>query len=115
MTYVDIKDLIASIADAVGCGYHYYDEGERDIIKTPYLLFDYPDRNDMKADDRNFMKVQKLNIEYDSKGKDIDAESKIEEILEEADLTYTKEDTHYERQDAYGVMYSMEVVINARK
>lgn len=112
MSYEDIAALIASIAEALGCDYHYYDEGEKDVIKTPYLLFDYPDRDDFKADDHNYAKVQRLNIEYDSKRKDIDAELKIENLLDAADLPYTKEDTRYEGHDAYGVMYSMEVIIN---
>lgn len=112
MSYKEIAALIASIAEALGCPYHYYDEGEKEVIKTPYLLFDYPDRNDVKADDRNYAKVQRVNIEYDSRTKDIDAESKIEDLLDAADLSYTKEDTRYEGHDAYGVMYSMEVIIN---
>lgn len=113
MSYKEIAALIASIAEALGCEYHYYDEGEKDVIKTPYLLFDYPDRDDMRADDRNYAKIQRLNIEYDSKTKDIEAEQKIEDLLDAADLSYTKEDTRYEGHDAYGVMYSMEVIINA--
>lgn len=38
MTYKEIAAFVASIAEALGCGYHYYDEGEKDVIKTPYLL-----------------------------------------------------------------------------
>lgn len=112
MTYKELNDFIALIASAVGCDYHYYDDGEKDVIKTPYLLFDYPDRDDFKADDRNYAKIQRVNIEYDSKTKDIEAEIKIEDMLDDADMSYSKEDTRYEGHDAYGVMYSMEVLIN---
>lgn len=112
MTYKDLAALVASIAKALGCDYHYYDDGERDVIKTPYLLFDYPDRDDLKADNRNYVKIQRFNLEYDSRRKDIEAEQKIEDLLDAADLSYSKEDTRYEGHDAYGVMYSMEVAIN---
>lgn len=112
MTYEEIATMIGKIADSIGCDYHYYDESEKDVVKTPYLLFDYPDRGDFKADDLNYAKIQRLNIEYDSAQKDFKAEGIIEDILDEFELAYTKEDTRYEGHDAYGVMYTTEVVIN---
>lgn len=104
--------MISQMAEQIGCDYHYYDDGERDVIKTPYLLFDYPNRDDVHADDKNYAKIQTLSIEYDSTGKDFVAESIIEDILDEHDLTYTKEDTRAENQNVYEVMYTTEVVIN---
>ena len=112
MTYKEIAAFVASIAEALGCGYHYYDEGEKDVSQTHYLLFVYPDRDDTRADDRNYVRVQRLNLEYDSKMKDIDAEAVIEKMLDDADLAYTKEDTRYDGADAYGAMYSTEVIVN---
>ena len=112
MTYKDIAELIKKIADTIGCDYHYYTEEEAGVVKTPYLLFDYPQSNDMYADDANFQRIQTVRIEYDSKQKAFRAEKDIEALLKDAELSYTKESTMYEGQSAYGVMYEMEVVIN---
>lgn len=113
MTYEDINNLVARIAESLGCEYHYYTEEERGVVKTPYLLFDLPNRDDFKADNINYVLIQRVNIEYDSKDKDIDAEKKIEDILKSEELAYSKDDTRNEDQNAYEVMYSMEVIINA--
>lgn len=112
MTYEEIASMIASIADALGCDYNYYTDEEREVLKTPYLLFEYQGRDDLFADDKNYVHLQTVRIEYDSRRKELDSESVIERILEDNDLTYTKQAEEINGQSAYEVMYTMEVLIN---
>lgn len=112
MTYKELNTFVASIAHAIGCPYSYYQGESGSVIKTPYLLFDYPDRDDVKADDKNYAKIQNVSIEYDSKKRDVEIETKIESILEESDIVYQKEETYISAQKVYEVMYTWEVPIN---
>lgn len=112
MTYKEVDNLISELAAALKCEYSYYTGESEDVIKTPYLLWDMPGRDDLKADDRNYQKVERLNIEYDSRKRDIKAETVIENMLDENDLSYSKEEDFIEGHRVYEVMYSMEVTIN---
>lgn len=112
MTYKEIDNFIGRIAEALGCRYDYYTGESEDVIKTPYLLWDMPDRDDFQADDHNYAKAQRLSIEYDSRKRDLKAETVIEDMLDDANISYSKEEAYIEGQRVYEVMYTMEVPLN---
>lgn len=111
MTYVEIDEMMQDIAQTVGCPYSYYTNDEAQVVKAPFLLFDYPDRDDLAADDTNYVHMQNLNIEYDSHFRDLDKETLIESKLTEYGLFYTKNSGYINGENAYETMYSMQVVI----
>ena len=111
MTYVEIDEMMQDIAQTIGCGYSYYTHDEAQVVKAPFLLFDYPDRDDMSADNSNYVKKQNLNIEYDSQIRDLDKETLIESKLTEYGFFYAKESAFVDDQNVYETMYSMQVVI----
>lgn len=111
MTYVEIDEMMQDIARTIGCGYSYYTNDEAKVVKAPFLLFDYPDRDDMSADNTNYVKKQNLNIEYDSKFRDLDKETLIESKLTEYGFFYSKTDAYIDGENVYETLYSMQVVI----
>lgn len=112
MTYKELDKFIAKIAEELGCPYSYYSSEWEDVVKAPYLLFDYPDRNDLKADNVNYVPIQAVRLEYDSRKRDLAAEFKIEKILSEAELSYSKEAQKIDGQNVFETLYEMEVTIN---
>ncbi len=112
MTYKDINKMIARMADSIGCEYAYYSLENANVVKTPYIIFDYPQSNDFFADSQNFVKIETVNIEYDSKSKDLTAESKIEAVLKEQGLTWKKTEDFISDQNVYEIMYTVEVILN---
>lgn len=112
MTYEDIKALISELADAIGCGYDYYQHDDEHITPTPYLLFEMPESSDTYADNGNYAEKTALNIEYDSKAREIDTEKRIEGILAAHGLVWSKTLGYVTGQAVTQVMYSMEVYIN---
>ena len=111
MTYVEIDEMMQDIARTIGCGYSYYTNDEAKVVKAPFLLFDYPDRDDISADNTNYVKKQNLNIEYDSKFRDLDKETLIESKLTEYGFFYSKTDAYIDGENVYETLYSMQVVI----
>lgn len=111
MTYEDINLMMQDIAQTIGCGYSYYTNDEAKVVKAPFLLFDYPDRDDMSADNTNYVKKQNLNIEYDSHTRDLDKETLIESKLTEYGFFYSKADAYIDSENVYETLYSMQVVI----
>lgn len=111
MTYEDIDLMMQDIAQTIGCGYSYYTNNEAKVVKAPFLLFDYPDRDDMSADNKNYVKKQNLNIEYDSHNRDLNKETLIESKLTGYGFFYSKTDAYIDSENVYETLYSMQVVI----
>ena len=111
MTYVEIDEMMQDIANTIGCPYAYYTNDEAHVVKAPFLLFDYPDRDDLAADDTNYVHKQNLNIEYDSEFRDLEKETLIESKLTEYGFFYSKNSEYINGENAYETMYSMQVVI----
>lgn len=108
MTYKAIADMVKSF----GLPYAYYQFEEGSGQQPPFVVFYYPDRNDFRADDRNYVKIPTLKIELYTDNKDFVKEDEIEEILDRNELTYEKDEAYIESEKMYQVVYTMEVVIN---
>lgn len=108
MTYAEIASMIESTG--LKNAYYQYPEGE--APELPYILFYYPGRNDFQADNKNYARIPQLNIELYTKEKDFDKEKLIEDLLDENDIPYDKEEQYIEKEKMYEVLYITEVIIN---
>lgn len=108
MTYEEIATLIESI----GLPYTYFQWDVGSAPELPYILFYYPERADFVADDKNYLKITRLNIELYSDNKDFANEALVESALETAGLVYTKEEQYISEERMYETLYTMEVNIN---
>ena len=118
MTYQEIhENIIKRAAQTIGCPYTYnaFKVGSAPDPAQRYILFRYPNRNDFLADDKNYAHITSLDIELYSVDKDFEAESVIEGILEEQEITYIKTDAYIEDEQMYMCLYEMEVNINAEQ
>ena len=68
MTYKEINNMISSI----GLDYAYYSFPVDEAPDLPYIVFYYPNYNDLGADDINYQTIAQLNIELYTENKDID-------------------------------------------
>ena len=48
MTYVEIDEMMQDIAQTIGCPYSYYTNDEAQVVKAPFLLFDYRPRRELR-------------------------------------------------------------------
>ena len=105
MTHKEIAQLVKSIG--LPCTYHHWEKN--DVPALPYIIFYEPSRNDFMADNTNYQKIVHLVIELYSDNKDIASESKVETVLEQNGIPYTKEETYISSEQMYEVIYEMEV------
>lgn len=108
MTYKEIEEMIRNM----GLKFTYYQWDVGSAPELPYILFYYPERDDFHADDKNYVKITRLNIELYSDNKDFEHEAIIEALLEEHEIIYEKEEQYISEERMYETLYTMEVNLN---
>lgn len=108
MTYQKIANMIKSI----GLPYAYYQFEEGEGQDCPFIIFYYPERNDMAADGLNYVKIENLTIELYTANKDFELEAKVEAVLEANDLYFAKTVNYIDSEKCFEIVYTMEVLIN---
>lgn len=107
MTFQEVKQMIESI----GLPYTY-DSFPNNIAPTPpYIVFNYPSRDDFGADNINYSKIGILNIELYTATKDIDLENTVETVLTQNGFYYEKNEAYIRNENLYQISYVMEFVI----
>lgn len=114
MTYQEIAAAVGRIAAAAQCEYTYYQWPPGEAPDPPYLLFYYPGRDDVFADDRNYCQVTQLNLELYTDAKDPELEQRVEDALELEEFGYQKTESHIDAEQMYEVLYETEVILNGK-
>lgn len=108
MTYQDVASMIGSI----GLPYaydHFTDETGREL---PFICFIYPETDDFIADNKNYAKIRRLQIELYTANKDFDLEARVEAVLEAAGLVYNGNGDFLNTEQMYMQTYNTEVLID---
>ncbi len=108
MTHTEVATMIASI----GLPYAYYEFPDDTEQEPPFVVFYYPQSDDLYADNQNYVGITQLNIELYTDEKDFDLESTVESVLVGSGLTYTKMETRIDTERMWQILYQMEVIIN---
>ena len=90
MTYKEVATMVASI----GLPYAYYEFPEGTQQTPPFVVFFYTSSDDVYADDSNYQRILRLNIELYTSEKDFTTEATVEGILTNNNLTYYKEENY---------------------
>lgn len=106
MTYKQIASMIESI----GLPFTYYSFPER-APNLPYIVFYYPQNNDVSADNINYATVVQLNIELYTRNKDFDTEELIEDVLVGNGIYFAKSTEYIDAERMYQTLYTTEIVI----
>lgn len=107
MTYKEIAQMINSI----GLPYTYYSFPIGNVPDLPYVVFYYPSNDDLAADNTNYQKIVRLNIELYTKNKDFATEELVESVLNAHDLVFSRSEDYLTSENMYEVLYEMEVLI----
>lgn len=109
MTYAEVYTGLSTTKLPVA----YYMWRKNEVPDPPYLVYYYPNRNDFRADDSNFARIEALNVELYTTFKDMSTEATVEAVLDAMGFVYDKEEAMIESEGLYECLYTMEVVINA--
>ena len=108
MTHTEVATMIASI----GLPYAYYEFPDDTEQEPPFVVFYYPQSDDLYADNQNYVGITQLNIELYTDEKDFDLESTVESVLAGSGLTYTTMESRIDTERMWQILYQMEVIIN---
>ena len=78
----------------------------------PYVVYYFPNENDVFADNSNYVNKRQLFIELYTVIKDVTSEATIETELAKAGLTWYKQTDFLNDEKLYQTTYELEVIIN---
>ena len=105
MTYEEINEMMQEIG--LLYAYHHFAEGESP--NPPFTLFLSPGEHTFGADDLMYISFKTLHIELYTDEKSPEAEERVEEVLHQHNLYYTKTEAWIESEKLYEVLYETEV------
>ena len=106
MTLTEVSNMVNSI----GYPWHYSHFPKTPV--TPYIVYYYPNSNDVYADTSNYVDKRALHIELFTQEKDLTAEAKVEAALKNSGLTWYKQTDFLSDELIFQTIYEMEVLIN---
>ena len=110
MTKADIKTML----DGLGVPTAYYQFPDGTDITPPFLVWFYPDSDNLFADNTVYGTIEQLHIELYSDEKDFELEGKLETILNDNSLPYHRSEVYVSGEQLFETIYTTEVYINER-
>lgn len=111
MTYKEVSTMVKSI----GLPYAYYQFPEGTAEAPPFICFFWSEDNDLKADNINYQKIERLNIELYTDNKDYENEANIETVLTNNSVVWSKSETYIDSERLYMVLYEADVIVTQER
>ncbi len=102
---------IAAMVAEIGIPYAYYQFPEGTAQPTPFICFFLSYDNDMKADNSNYQKIERLIIELYTDNKDYQLERTMENVLASHGMVWSRSETWLDTERMVEVIYEMDVII----
>lgn len=107
MTYKDIDKMIKTLKLP-----YAYDMFPNNVApEPPYLVFNYPNRDDFGADDINYVGIEVLNLELYTSQKSFKLEKKVEAMLTQYGFFYEKTEAYIRTEHLYQITYVSQFVL----
>lgn len=108
MTYSELIQIL----DSVHLQYAYHSFPEKQVPAPPYFVYYFAGTDNFAADNEVYAKIYNLTIELYTQNKNIAAETAVESALKSGKLFWNKTELYVESENAYEILYEMEVMIN---
>ena len=105
MSYEEIYEMMQEIG--LPFAYHHFAEGESP--NPPFVLFLSPGEDTFSADNLMYHSFKQLNVELYTDEKSPETEQRVEEVLLQHNLYYTKTEAWIESEKLYEILYELEV------
>lgn len=102
---------VKTMLEGVGIPCAYYQFAENTGIQPPFICFFYDRSNDMVADDSNYVRIEHLYIELYTDEKDFELEKRLETVLNDNDLVFTREETFLDGERMHETIYQTEIIL----
>ena len=102
-------DKILAVLQAAGIPFAYDHFAEGETVDPPFICYLLPGSDNFAADGKVYHKISRVNIELYTDKKDLNAEQKVEDVLDAASIFYAKSEVWIDSEKLYEVLYEMEV------
>jgi hypothetical protein len=103
-------DELKSILQATGfpVAYSHFEEAENEVLpKPPFLIYLGLYSSNFMADNKVHLPIENAQIELYTHQKDLNAEAKVEAVLNENELPYAATETFIESEQLYQKIYEV--------
>lgn len=105
MTIENLGEMLQEIK--IPFAYDHFAEGESP--EPPFVCYLISGSNNFAADGRVYFKLNEVRIELYTDFKDLDLESRVEDVLDRHEIFYNKSETWIQSEKLYEVMYAFEM------
>lgn len=104
---MELDDLYLILSAVYPTAYWSFPEEEAPAL--PYLVYFEESSDNFGADNKVYHHFKQISVELMTKTKDPGAEAAVEAALNNAGIFWEKQGVHLDDEDAYEVIYTMEV------
>ena len=105
MTIENIVEMLQEMN--IPFAYDHFAEGESP--EQPFICYLIPGSDNFAADGKVYFKVNEVRIELYTDFKDLNLESRVEDVLDGYEIFYNKSETWIQSEKLYETMYSFEM------
>lgn len=105
MTPKELKKILKQAE--VPCAYYRFEEKTKQ--EPPFICYFFDGGEDFHADNINYFKIERLYIELYTDSKDFALESKLERILNENGMVFSKEEDNIDSEHMHVTVYTTTV------
>jgi hypothetical protein len=103
MTLVELKQLLDTVGYPVA--YSHFNNPPN----PPYIVYLEAYSSNFMADDKVYKKIRNIQIELYTTKKDLNAEQKLENALDQHDIAYEKTETWIDSEKLYQILYEVSI------
>lgn len=89
---------------------HFVETLKKSVPKPPYIIYLEVDSSNFKADNKVYSKGRNVHIELYTLKKDLGAEKKLEDVLDQNDIAYESDETYIESEKLFQKIYEVRVI-----
>lgn len=102
-------DELVLIMEETGLPFAYDHFAEGEAPEPPFICYLLPGSDNFAADGRAYYKINEVRIELYTDFKDLPVEQKLEDVLDDYGIFYTKSETWIDSEKLYEVLYQFEM------
>lgn len=107
MTPAQVKSMI----DAVGIPSAYYQFADGTGQQPPFICYFFTSANDMSADNINYCRIERLNIELYTDVKDFALEKTLEQVLIANEIFFAKDEANLDSERMHVTVYQSDIIL----
>lgn len=93
----------------IGIPFAYHHFAESNAPVPPFGIYLLPSSHHFIADGKNYHKIVTVHLEIYTDKKDVVLEKRVEDILDEQEIVYSKSEVWIESERLYEVLYTFEM------